>query len=35
MPKLHYNKNKEDEQAQVKGENCSVEGSKNMATYIT
>jgi hypothetical protein len=34
MPQLHYNKKKEDE-AQVKGENCTDEGSKNMAIYIT
>ena len=34
MPQLHYNKKKEDEEAQVKGENCTVEGSKNMAIYI-
>lgn len=36
MPQLHYNKKKEDEEAEVKGENfCSVEGSKDMANYIT
>jgi hypothetical protein len=35
MPQLHYNKRKEDEEAQVKGENWSVERSKNMAIYIT
>jgi len=34
MPQLHYNKKKEDEEGQVKGENCTVEGSKNMAIYI-
>jgi hypothetical protein len=27
--------NKEDEEAQVKGENCSIEGSKNMVICIT
>jgi hypothetical protein len=35
MPQLHYNRKTEDEEAQVKGENCSVEASKNMAFYIT
>jgi hypothetical protein len=35
MPKLHYNKKKEDEKAQVKREKCSVEGFQNVATYIT
>jgi hypothetical protein len=35
MHQLHYNKKEEDEEAQVKGENCSVEGSKSMAIHIT